>query len=82
MRTLRCSGLRAFRRKRAQAVHKHSSSDTTDGSFEEFYYFYYIISGSGEMQIADKLIPATAGDHELVPNDVARGFENTSENTT
>jgi hypothetical protein len=29
---LRCSGLRAFRRKRAQAVHTHSSSDTTRSS--------------------------------------------------
>jgi hypothetical protein len=46
----------------SEGVHTHSSSDTKEGSFDEFYY---IISGSSEMQIADQRIPATACDPVL-----------------
>jgi len=62
----------------SEGVHTHSRGDQNEGSFDEFYY---IISGSGEMQIADKRIPVTAGDHIFVANEVAHGIENTAQST-
>jgi mannose-6-phosphate isomerase-like protein (cupin superfamily) len=62
----------------SEGVHTHSRGDETEGSYDEFYY---IVCGSGEMQIADKRIAVKDGDHIFVPNDVAHGIENTSENT-
>jgi len=59
----------------SEGVHTHRLGDEEAGSFDEFYY---IISGQGQMGIAQEIIPVKAGDNVFTPNGVPHGIENTS----
>lgn len=59
----------------SEGVHTHNPGDMKEGSFDEFYY---IISGTGEMEIANDTTQVKAGDHIFTPNGVPHGIRNTS----
>lgn len=61
----------------SEGVHTHLLDDPVEGSFDEFYY---IVSGSGQMEIGDEIVPVTAGDHVFTPIGTPHGIENTAKN--
>ncbi|MEX2494801.1 MAG: cupin domain-containing protein [Woeseia sp.] len=62
----------------SEGVHTHQLNDPVEGSFDEFYY---IVSGEGQMEIGDEIVPVKAGDYVFTPIGVPHGIENTSSTT-
>ncbi len=59
----------------SEGVHTHFLDDRNEqGSYDEYYYF---ISGQGQMEIDDVIVPVAKGDHVHTPLEVAHGVENT-----
>jgi oxalate decarboxylase/phosphoglucose isomerase-like protein (cupin superfamily) len=58
----------------SEGAHIHTLGDTIQGAFDEYYY---VISGAGEMEIEDEIIPIRTGDHVHTPLGVRHGVRNT-----
>jgi hypothetical protein len=61
----------------SEGVHTHLADNSNRlGVFDEFYY---IVSGRGQMQIGDEIVPVVAGDHVFTPIGTPHGIENVAE---
>lgn len=59
----------------SEGTHTHSHGDANEGAFDEYYY---IVSGKGQMEIGDRIVPVKAGDFIHTPLGTKHGIENTS----
>jgi mannose-6-phosphate isomerase-like protein (cupin superfamily) len=57
----------------SEGLHVHDA-----GGASAYDEYYYIVSGEGEMQFEDEIVPVTAGDHVHAPMGVRHGIRNTA----